>query len=118
MELASPGTIVLVCPASFVYNFAYYADPALFRDVKELKDPYHLFTKLREKGVYVINDIRNADIKGEERIIYLDAAASFSAPQNGIVEFLEKDYHIGRTYHSEEIFNISEWSRREILIHR
>jgi hypothetical protein len=64
---------------------------------------------MRNKNIYAINNIQDLDFKKWKHIIYLDAGANFTKPNNGIVEALELNYTVKSTYNFYEIFNVSEY---------
>lgn len=108
-ELTRPETKVLVCPQSFIYNFAYYDDPAIFKSINN-QHPDHTITELLNgKKVYLINHIHEVDLTGNKRILYLDAAADFSAPNNNVLQSLQQTYTLKNAYPFQEIFTVYEF---------
>ncbi len=111
-ELKGENTVVLFCPKHFVLNYAYYQDVNIFQDVNT-KDIYKNINKdLKKINIIGVDNINDVDIQEWEHIIYLDAAANFSHPDNDILKTLELDYTIDSKYEYYSIFNIYEYKRK------
>jgi hypothetical protein len=109
-ELKQPDTKVLVSPVFFKYDLAYYYNLEIFKDVHG-KDPYRNITeRLRDEHIYFINHIREFDMKGD-KVIFLDAASTFSFPDNHILNTLQDSFQLKNTYHFDEIFDIYEFEK-------
>jgi hypothetical protein len=67
---------------------------------------------MRNENVYGINNINEIDFKKWNHIVFLDAAASFSYPNNSIKNNLDVNYELKNTYHFYEIFNVFEYKLR------
>lgn len=109
-ELKQNDVKVLVSPVFFKYDLAYYYDLEIFKDVHG-KDPYQNITeRLQEEHIYFINHIREVDMKGD-KVIFLDAASTFSFPDNQILKTLQDSFRLKSTYHFDEIFDIYEFEK-------
>lgn len=107
-ELENDSTLVLVAPVHFSLNFIYYYDRDLFRE----PDGEKVRNELGKKSLYCINSLENIDYKNRKRIVLVDAASNFSAPNNNILNTLNAEFNQTKKHHIEEIFDIYEFERR------
>ena len=107
-ELENDSTLVLVAPVHFSLNFIYYYDRDLFRE----PDGEKVRSELGKKSLYCINSLENIDYKNRKRIVLVDAASNFSAPNNNILNTLNAEFNQTKKHHIEEIFDIYEFERR------
>lgn len=107
--LKDEETLVIICPANFILNFTYYYDLKVFKEQRINYNYSNIHHSMRNKNIYAINNIQDLDFKKWKHIIYLDAGANFTKPNNGIVEALELNYTVKSTYNFYEIFNVSEY---------
>lgn len=98
-------TLVLVAPVHFSLNFIYYYDRDLFR----LSDPELVKKKLSERRLFCINSLEGLDYKHAKRIVLVDAASNFSAPNNNILNTLNMEFKQVSKHHIEEIFDVYEF---------
>lgn len=98
-------TLVLVAPVHFSLNFIYYYDCDLFR----LSDPELVKKKLSERRLFCINSLEGLDYKHAKRIVLVDAASNFSAPNNNILNTLNMEFNQVSKHHIEEIFDVYEF---------
>lgn len=98
-------TLVLVAPVHFSLNFIYYYDRDLFR----LSDPELVKKKLSERRLFCINSLEGLDYKHAKRIVLVDAASNFSAPNNNILNTLNMEFNQVSKHHIEEIFDVYEF---------
>lgn len=105
-QLENNETLVLVAPVHFSLNFIYYYDRDLFR----LSDTELIEKKLSERRLYCINSLEGIDYKSAKRLVLVDAASNFSAPNNNILNTLSIEFRQKKNYHIEEIFDIYEFS--------
>ena len=108
-DIQSTETLVIICPANFIVNFAYYYDPDVFKEYGNTSNYSNIHQTMRKENIYGINSINDVDLKKWEHIVFLDAAANFSRPNNGILEYLNINYELSKSYYYHEIFNISEY---------
>lgn len=107
-QLENNETLVLVAPVHFSLNFIYYYDRELFKysDI-ELAEK-----KLNERNLYCINSLEGVDYKSAKRIVLVDAASNFSAPDNNILNTLNREFNQVNKHHIEEIFDIYEFTAK------
>jgi mannosyltransferase len=102
-------TIIIGCGYDFILNFAYYYNLDHFK-VKDQNFEYReLENFLAKENIHFVNTLNSnleTKINDFEKVIYLDASANFSSPNNGIKETFEKNYtFIDKTFYYE-LFNI------------
>lgn len=111
-DLKDSNTAVFMCPSNFVLNFSYYYDREIFKNY-DVNDIYSNIVKaLALQNVYGINNINEIDYKKWNRIVYLDAAAAFSYPDNNIRKELDVYYNLKNEYKFYEIFNVFEYEAK------
>ena len=113
--LKDQNTSLLICPQHFVLNFSYYYNPEIFRDVDNLNVYTKMLDTLQKQNVFGIKNIGDVDLQHLNKIIYLDAAADFSYPDNNIIETLKKSYELKGIYKYPEIFTIYEFTKKNNL---
>ncbi|MFH1118996.1 MAG: glycosyltransferase family 39 protein [Bacteroidota bacterium] len=107
--LKTAETLVYICPDFFDLNFVYYYNTGYFRefDNKSIKTLMH--SRLAQEGIFPVYNYTQIDtnlLKKAKDVIFVDAAAGFSSPDNNISGFLSKFYRIRETYTYSEIYNI------------
>ncbi|MBI9033678.1 MAG: hypothetical protein JEZ03_04310 [Bacteroidales bacterium] len=102
-ELKDSSTMVLVCPDHFVTNYAYYHDVEIFKNTKTMNE------QLAEQNIYAIKNIKEVDYSRTDHILYLDAAANFSYPNNNIFNRLNQKYIMENKFHFYEVFDVYEF---------
>ncbi|MNE86187.1 hypothetical protein D3C80_1832600 [compost metagenome] len=107
-QLENDSTLVLVAPVHFSLNFIYYYDRALFQE----SDSEKVRNELGKRSLYCINSLENIDYKNRRRIVLVDAASNFSAPNNNILNTLNTEFNQTKKHHIEEIFDIYEFERK------
>lgn len=107
-SLENDSTLVLVAPVHFSLNFIYYYDRALF----EKSDNKFIQNELNKRQLYCINSLEGVDYKAWKRIVLVDAASNFSAPDNNILNTLNAEYNQTNKQHIEEIFDVYEFEKR------
>lgn len=108
-EMREDNSLVLFCPHHFVLNYAYYHDIETFKNFNSVDKYKNIDDELHKQNIYGINNISNIDYKKWTHIIFLDAAANFSYPDNNILNYLNQDYTIQNKYKFYEIFNVYEY---------
>lgn len=90
-------TIVLVCSPDFMTNFAYYYNQNYFKQIEQGKEYEKLEYLLRQDNIYFINHL-DASIVNKinefDKIIYFDAGADFSSPNNFIKQDLMSNFKL------------------------
>jgi len=107
-SLENDSTLVLVAPVHFSLNFIYYYDRSLF----EKSDDKFIQNELNKRQLYCINSLEGVDYKAWKRIVLVDAASNFSAPNNNILNTLNTEYNQTGKQHIEEIFDVYEFEKR------
>jgi len=110
--LKGENSLVLICPQHFVLNYTYYAHPEIFKDVDNEPLYTKMLNRLQEEDVYALNSLENISLAHFSTILYLDAAADFSYPNNNIIPTLEKNFQLKQTHKYYEIFTIYEFIRK------
>lgn len=106
--LKDENTSVIICDHDFVLNFAYYYDPKLFADVDEATVYEKMKAKLAEEDIFAVYGI-SPDMQLKPKVIFLDAAADFSNPDNRILQTLDARYRLKARHHFETVFNVYEF---------
>ena len=112
-ELKSEENIIIYfSPSWFDLNFIYYYNIDIFKkkDNKNLKKNIHKY--FDENNIYPINNVNQIEIdllKDSYKIVYLDAGANFSFPNNNILNLLETKLVLKNKYEYYEIFKIYEF---------
>jgi 4-amino-4-deoxy-L-arabinose transferase-like glycosyltransferase len=110
--LKDKNTIVIMCPQYFILNFAYYYNREIFQDI-DMNNVYAKMTEtLKRENIVAVNTILEADLNGYQKILYLDAAASFAAPGNNILPSLNKTNKLRDTYKYYEMFTVYEFEKK------
>lgn len=108
-SMKNSETRVLISPSYFVLNFIYYYNRDVFKDYNENDIYSNIDSALRLDNVYFINNIKEVDLEKNKHIVYLDAAASFSFPDNNILNTLNSTYTLVGEHKFYEIFNVYEY---------
>lgn len=111
-ELKKSSTIVYFCPDLFELNFVYYYNKQYFKDYDEKKIRNKIQKYLSSENIFPISSYNQIDtnlIKNMDKIIYLDAAADFSYPENNIKNKLDLNYRLKNEYKFYEIFKVYEY---------
>jgi uncharacterized membrane protein len=104
-------SLTVFCPHHFSLNIAYYYDRTLFTKIDE-SDIYKLIdSKMGKESIIGINKITEADFKEKKQLIYLDAAASFSFPGNGILDSLHQNYRLQKEVTVDDFFVIYDFRK-------
>ena len=100
--------MVVINPYHFVLNFAYYYDLKIFKNIKQ-NDTYSSIEKeLVAQNIFATYNILDLKYSKYNHIIFLDASANLSNPQNSMVNELLKEYTIVNTYKFYEVFMVYE----------
>jgi mannosyltransferase len=111
-DIKDSNTLVIVSPPHFILNFVYYYDREIFKDYNT-DDIYSNINKsLNSENVYGVNRIDEIDYKEWDKIVFLDAAASFSDPNNNVKTELDANYDLTNHFYFYEIFNIFEYKSK------
>lgn len=105
-KLKDSNTLILICPSHFIFNFVYYYNIDVFKDYNANDTYSNINNSLISENVYSINNISEIDYGKWNKIVYLDAAANFSHPNNNITKELNAKYKLKSNYKFDEISNI------------
>ena len=109
-ENQDTNTLVIICPPELLFNFAYYYDKDIFKNYNTEDVYLNIKKSLGSNNIHAAYNIAEIDYRKWRQIIYLDAAANFSYPDNSIIQRLEEDYQLNKKSHFKEIFNVYEYS--------
>jgi mannosyltransferase len=110
-ELKTEHSLVIFCPESFIFNYAYYEDKKTFTEI-DPTDPYKkLRESLKNRKIIGINHASELLSFDSEHLIYLDAGADFSFPENGIVNYLEANYTWEASFEFPEIYKVHSFRK-------
>jgi len=116
-EIKTNKSIVYICPDNFEINFAYYYNQQYFKDIDEPDRKEKLYKHLASENIYPINSYKQIDtliFKNADKIIYIDAAADFAYPGNGIKAKLDSTLSLKQQYEVYEIYRINEYKNKRI----
>lgn len=109
--LEDDNTSILICGHDFVLNFCFYYDFNLFQRYND-KNVYQTMTEeLNNRSIYPLYKM-DATLPLKDKVIFFDAAADFSNPNNGIMDSLKAHYKLINTHHFETIYNIYEYRKK------
>lgn len=114
-ELQSSNSIVYFCPDWFDLNFVYYYNINYFKnyDTVNIKDNIH--RSLARENIFPISNSSQINydlIKTKNHLIYLDAAADFSYPNNKIKQVLDENFKAKSQYDFPDIFHVIEYDTK------
>ncbi len=102
-------TLVLICPPEFMTTFAYYYQRESFKQVESGTEYDPLIRLLEKDQVFFINALSPELIEKTrhyKRIIYLDAGADFTFPDNHIKDDLLKQFSLKEEVFKPELFHV------------
>lgn len=106
-------TLVLFSPTNFILDFSYYYDRNVFQTIDTTANYSKLQSMLGKESIVGVNSIEEVAIDSWKRIVYLDAAADFNNPTNGINARLEESFTLKTTQNVYEIYTIKEYVKDE-----
>ena len=112
-EIKTNKSLVYICPDYFEINFIYYYNQQYFRDVDNPETKDKLYKHLASENIYPITNYKQIDtlkIQKANQVIFIDAAAEFCYPGNGIKAKLDSICRLKHRYDVFEIFRIYEYS--------
>lgn len=108
-------TIVLVCSPEFMTNFTYYYNLRCFQSINQTSEYGMIDEQLKNENIYFIHrmdsNLKNT-INTFDKIIFLDAAANFSSPDNHIKDDLMNSYKLVQEQFYFEVFHIYTFSKK------
>lgn len=112
-ELKTDKAVVYICPYWLDLTFLYYYDLNEFinpnLDTLENEKMYDYFSNQNIFPIDTFTKIDTQFIKTLDKIIFLDADANFALPNNGIKDFLDKNYPLESHHHFYQIFDVYEY---------
>ena len=108
-EIKNSSTIVYFSPDFFDLNFVYYYNIQYFRLYDDRNKIRQL---LHSENIFPISSYSQIDTnlsKYMDKIVFLDAAADYSYPENSIKCKLDLTYNLRNQYKFYEIFNVYEY---------
>ncbi len=108
-ELKDNKTLVVVAPYHFALNFSYYYDKKIFNDFNTEEVYKNILSDLKKENVICVNSLNDIDFKNFDKVVFLDIASNFSAPNNGIYELLNGNLRLKGKTHIEEIYDVYEF---------
>jgi uncharacterized membrane protein len=106
-------TLVLICPTHFILNFEYYYNKEVFKKYNTDNIYSNINQSINLDNIYSINNIQEIDFKKWNKVVFLDAAANFSYPDNNIKQELDKNYVLKNKFYFAEIFNIFTYEKKQ-----
>ena len=108
-------TIVLGCSPEFMTNFTYYYNLRYFQAVDQQSEYSMLEEQLKNEQIYFIHRLDSNlmnHVNTFDRIIYLDAGADFSSPDNHIKDDLTNAYKLEKEQFYYELFHVYTFSKK------
>lgn len=102
-------SLVYFCPDYLDLSFVYYYDRSWYGSAAIPDGREYLKELLRKDHIFPISSKKGVDpavFKDYERIIYIDAAADFAYPHNGILSTLKQSLDLRMKKHFEAVFNV------------
>lgn len=106
VELKDEKTMIVICPSDFTIDFSYYYNIDIFRDFHTDSIHYNINKRLKKEHIQGIDHIREVDISGFDKVLFLDVAADYSRPNNWIKQTLIEHFDSVEQYDFYEIFSV------------
>jgi hypothetical protein len=113
-ELKTENTIVYISPFWFEMNFVYYYNRLYFQDFDSRDIKGRMYKHLKKENIFPIlgdSQIDTCMLRKADRIIFLDAAADFTFPENNIHKTISSFFPEFVTYEYPEIFKVFVYDR-------
>ena len=111
-SLKQDSTMVIISPKHFVLNFAYYYDKRVFKNINTKEIYKNIQADFTKNHIYTTNAISELDYKDYNHIVFLNAGADFSFPDNNIEKELSQQYSDTSTQKFYEIFIVKEFVKK------
>lgn len=108
-ELKTENSIVFICPDVFDLNFVYYWNRHYFREHGSKENMYRMLHAEHIYPIHSAKQIEMLQLENYDKVVYLDAAADFQYPNNGVRLSLDNRYALEAQHHFYEIFTIYEY---------
>lgn len=115
LELKRDGDLVLICPMRFDINFMYYYDQNKFKACHNDHTKEVMYAYLNAQNIFPIHKISQIDstqFSLAKRVIYLDVAADYDFPKNGIKSYLDDNFDLVDNHHFPKVSFIYEYESR------
>lgn len=112
------NTIVLVCAPDFMPSFVYYYNLDHFKAIDQFSEYGKMEQLMNSENVYFINRLDSTiynKMKTFNEIIYLDAGADFSVPNNSIKNDLTNKCEIKEEQFFYELFNVYVFDSSKLI---
>ncbi len=114
-QIITPNSLVYICPPWFDMNFVYYYDKECYQDydVEDIKK--NMYECMKEEGIFFISNYEEMDtalINKSDRMIFVDAGADFSFPENNILNYSKQFGDLENQYSFPEIYKIYEFKMK------
>jgi mannosyltransferase len=112
-KIKSDQTVIYICADWFDLNFIYYYNQEVFKNYDKNDSKKHINKYLKSQKIYPINSysqIQTTHYESADKVIFLDAAAYSTFPENKIKEHLNLIFDLKSHHYFYEIFNVYEYS--------
>ncbi|GAA5221705.1 hypothetical protein GCM10025777_23350 [Membranihabitans marinus] len=103
------NNIVFMCPDYLHLSYVYHHSRDWFNRAEDFQNDEAFKEVLREENIFPISSSKGLDfnkIKTFDKVIYIDAAANFSYPNNAILPTLEDSLKLIGKNHFETLFDV------------
>ena len=115
MSLKDQSTLVFIAPSRFDINFMYYADRPCFENYNTRFINTNSHNCLNTNHIYPLNlaeEMESSRLEQCDRVVFLDAGADFTFPNNGILSRLNNEFQLDSTYQFYEIFRVYDFRKK------
>jgi len=112
-SMKTDQTVVYICADWFDLNFIYYFNQEIFKNYDKTDSKRNINEYLKSQKIYPINSythIQTKHYENADKVIFLDASANSTFPDNKIKEHLDLIFDLKSHHFFYEIFNIYEYS--------
>ncbi len=110
--MSEEKVIIYFSPSYYDLNFIYYFDNNIFRNYDNNNIKINIYKYFHKKNIFPIDNVSQIEQglwQNTHKIVYLDAGADFSFPNNGILNLLENKLKTQNKFEYYEIFKIYEF---------
>ncbi len=108
-KLKTEKVAVFFCPTWFDMNFMYYYNINCFKDYNEIEIKKNIRRCLYNDNIFPSDHQNQIDFSSLNRfdtVIFLDAGANFSLPDNGILQKFKETFTLEHIYFSTETYTL------------
>ena len=98
-QVRSSSSIIVIAPDYFDKTFIYHADLQAFQDYA------HWDANKQAMGIYAVNGFNALPtqvLDSVQQVVFVDADAKFTYPENGILEGLKQRFSLHQSQHFEK----------------